>query len=150
MKQYVIGIDPGLITGVCVVNTERPRVIESAELDFRDYSIWLDSALTIYPREHLVVCIERFTINANTHKNGQAPWSLEGIGAARSALFRKYGSDDLLRMSAQNAKTFSTNPKLKAVDLWHVGGAGHANDALRHALHYMVDVGWSDKRLLKK
>ena len=149
MKQFVIGIDPGLKTGVCVVDSTVPTILESHELDEHEYALWLDSTLNLCPIDRTIVVVERFIITPQTHKNGQAGWSLEGIGVAKSALRRIYGGTDLLVMSHTNAKTFSTNPKLKALDLWHKGGKGHANDALRHALHYMVSVGWKDSRLLQ-
>ncbi len=150
MKQFVIGIDPGLKTGVCVVDTRFPSIIQSDEFDLEEYVPWLDFVLREYPQDNVVVVCERFVITPQTHKNGQATWSLENIGVAKSAVLRAHGNLDLFRLSSTDAKLFSTNAKLKAVDMWHKGGAGHANDALRHAMRYMVEVGWKDQRLVKE
>lgn len=150
VPEFVIGIDPGKMTGVCAVQMVdgSPHVLESLELDFDAYVAWLEDALgNWYPSRNSVVVCERYIVTAQSHKNGQAPWSLEGTGAARSAVSRYWGRP--LEMSHTNAKKFSTNQKLKAVGMWHKGGDGHANDALRHALHYLVSAGWKDPRLLQ-
>lgn len=150
MKRYYVAVDPGLKTGVCIVDREGPTIVDSQELDFDEYVKWLDKTVQEYDRKDTAYIIERFIITPLTHKNGQAPWSLEGIGAMKAALVRQFNTYDFLVMNNTNAKTFSTNPKLKAVGLWHKGGKGHANDALRHALHYLVHVGWIDARLIQE
>jgi hypothetical protein len=37
---------------------------------------------------------------------------------------------------------------LKRLDLWHRGGAGHANDAIRHAVTAAIKSRWRDPRML--
>jgi hypothetical protein len=53
-----------------------------------------------------------------------------------------------LVMHKPAAKVAINNEQLKAVGLWHRGGAGHANDALRHIAIRLINVGWRDPRLL--
>lgn len=146
MKRYVMAIDPGLTTGFAFVDTDGPTIIETAEVDWFDLGMKQGEYLTQFPGEVAVV-IERFIITPQTAKNAQAPWSLELIGQSRWVA-RRCGIPELIMQSPTDAKNFSTNEKLKALGLWHRGGGGHAMDALRHALLYMVRNGYNDRRLL--
>jgi hypothetical protein len=42
------------------------------------------------------------------------------------------------------------NPALKHLGIWHKGGEGHANDAIRHGLLALVKTGWIPKELLSQ
>jgi hypothetical protein len=99
-------------------------------------------------KSFVVVC-ERFTINAQTVRNSQAPYSLEQIGVLKH-LCREagYSVDDIIMQSPADAKAMFPNEALKKVGTWHVGGEGHANDAMRHALLRLVKTGWKPKVLL--
>ena len=147
MKRYILAIDPGLTTGFVLIETDGPSVVYSGELDFMETGKALTHYLTHLGADVDVV-IERFIITQQTAKNSQAPWSLELIGVTRY-LCDLHGIDDLKMQSPTDAKNFSTNSKLKALGLWHKGGKGHAMDAMRHALLYMVRQGYNDRRLLE-
>jgi hypothetical protein len=95
------------------------------------------------------VC-ERFTITAQTTKNSQAPYSLEQIGVLKH-LCREFGYDPeaIVFQSPADAKNMFPNPALKKIGTWHVGGAGHAQDAIRHALLRLTKTGWKPTILLE-
>lgn len=148
MNHYILGVDPGKTSGVCLVATAEPKVVYSAELTEEELFAKIPELIKQYGAGIVDVVTERFIINSRTHKNSQAPFSLEIIGSLKHIMYELYGSSSALKFSSTDAKKFSTNEKLKACGLWHVGGKGHANDSLRHVLRYMVAQGWADKRLL--
>lgn len=95
-----------------------------------------------------VVC-ERFTINAQTVRNTQAPYSLEQIGILKQCLMDiGVAPDDIYFQSPADAKAMFTNEKLKKLGYWHKGGEGHALDAIRHGLLRLVKSGWKPVKLL--
>jgi hypothetical protein len=131
----LIAIDPGELTGFVVVDTETAEVYFSGELSEFETCELVESLLEEDPETSIVM--EKFTINATTHKKSAQPTALYLIGAVRY-LYRKSTGRILVLQTPADAKSFSTNDKLKAVGFWHKGGEGHANDAFRHALVYMV------------
>jgi hypothetical protein len=145
----VLSVDPGKASGVAVVRWSRdpedvPTVVRSAEVQPEEFadevSPWLSEGVS--GGDLLVVC-ERFTINAQTVRNSQAPYSLEQIGVLKH-LCREAGHpvDSIAFQSPVDAKTMFPNDRLRALGTWHRGGAGHANDAIRHALLALVRVRW--------
>lgn len=142
-----MAIDPGLVTGFALVDTEGPSVVYSAELDWQETGMKQGELLMQHPDE-IDIVLERFIITQQTAKNSQAPYSLELIGQTKWIAWR-CGAPEPVMQSPTDAKNFSTNGKLKALGLWHKGGKGHAMDALRHALLFMVRDGFSDRRLLE-
>jgi hypothetical protein len=146
---HILGIDPGLATGVAVLKVDDPAapvLVNSNELEFTGVGEWLDLWLDALTDDPYIV-IERFTITPQTHKNSQAPWSLEVIGMARWIASR-YGAEDRIFMQAPgDAKSFMPNEKLKAAGLWHRGGEGHALDGIRHAVTFGVKRKFIDPRM---
>jgi hypothetical protein len=142
---HVLGVDPGLLTGVALARFTVPKgceLLESHELEFNDL---LDYFTAKIPEaSHLV--IERFIINQRTVSNSQAPWSLEATGVARAVALQ---NDMKVNMqSAADGKSAVDNQMLRRLDLWHRGGEGHANDAIRHTVAFMIRRGWRDPRML--
>lgn len=137
----VMAIDPGKTTGVAVFDGQR---FDSYELDSSlEGDVQLCRAIqSLCPR--VVIC-ESFRITAQTAKNTQAPWSLEQIGVVR--LSSKIVGAKFVLQSPADAKGFSTDAKLKAIQ-WYVSTpGGHRNDAARHLLAWLVRQGWMDERL---
>lgn len=146
----LLAIDPGKMTGVCVVEFDgsEVKVIHTDEVKMEDRFTFINGALSRdeYGKIDKVV-IEDFKITPGTGKLGSPDWSLRIIGAVE--LMCDLRGIPLTKQFPSNAKAFSTNEKLRAVGMWHKGGAGHANDSLRHAMLYMVKHGWRDDRLLE-
>lgn len=150
MIRRILAIDPGLMTGMCVFEKEaggEPVLIWSKEVTEDEFAFPIRWELANYP--HLEIVCERFTITQETAKKTQAPYSLELIGVVRQCL-RDVGRDAhaLPLQMPKDAKSMFPNPALKKLGYWHRGGAGHALDAIRHGLLFMVTTGWTPSRLL--
>lgn len=146
----MLAVDPGKETGLSCFEIEpggEPVLIWSAEVDEETFIIPIRKELAEHP--HLEVACERFTINAETAKKSQAPFSLETIGNLKQAV-RDVGraAESIKLQSPADAKKLFPNPALKQLGYWHVGGKGHAMDAIRHGLLYLVNTGWVPSRLL--
>lgn len=150
--RHILAVDPGKATGMALFSLEsgqEPVLIWSGEFQQEEYAKPIRDALATYGDSLDVVC-ERFTINAQTVRNSQAPYSLEQIGILKQCLMdagRK--PDDIYFQSPADAKAMFDNTKLKKLDYWHKGGEGHALDAIRHGLLKLVKLGWKPVRLLQ-
>lgn len=145
---HLIAIDPGKMTGWAEITYDSSTISEvtTAELTVEEVMEVLLNGIDIDQNLPDAIVIEDFRITTGTGKLGSPDWSLRLIGMAEYLAF-KYDIP-LIKQFPSNAKAFSTNNKLRAVGMWHSGGEGHANDALRHAMLYMVKAGWRDDRLL--
>lgn len=152
--MYVLAIDPGKMTGMTLFSYEKgqePVKIWSRELE--QYEV-ADSVREVLGNSEIlptldVVC-ERFIINAQTVRNSQAPYSLEVIGIVKQCLLDSGRMmDDIYFQAPANAMAMFTNEKIKKLDYWHRGGAGHALDSIRHALLRLVAKGWKPIKLLE-
>lgn len=130
----LLAIDPGLATGVSVIdwsNKDQPTKIETLELDIAGFydrieSLVLDSDLVI---------MENFIVTVSSAKKNFQPSSLHLIGVV---LYLCYLNDKKVVLQNPLDREFTPNQILKDFKLWHVGGAGHANQASRHAYYYMA------------
>lgn len=150
----ILAVDPGKASGICLFEWEEgeePKMAWSGEYQQDQYAQAIRLAIHASQSSGVkveVVC-ERFTINAQTVRNSQAPYSLEQIGILRQCMLDAgYAMDDISFQSPADAKAMFPNEKIKKLDYWHKGGEGHALDSIRHALLYMVKKGWNPTRLL--
>lgn len=154
MARYVLAIDPGKTTGMALFSYEagsEPVLEWSKELEQHEVAeavrgvIWLGNV-----RNNIDIVCERFVINAQTVRNSQAPYSLEVIGIVKQCLHDNgKAMDDIFFQAPADAMSMFSNEKLKKLEYWHRGGAGHALDAIRHALLRLVKTGWKPVKLLK-
>jgi hypothetical protein len=154
MTLYVLSVDPGKMTGVALFSREdasEPVLEWSKELEQHEVAEVLRGVLWDATMKHsLAVVCERFIINAQTVRNSQAPYSLEVIGILKQCLLDSHRlMDDIYFQSPSEAMGMFTNVKLKKLEYWHRGGAGHALDAIRHGLLKLVKMGWKPIRLLQ-
>jgi hypothetical protein len=154
MPRYVLAVDPGKATGMALFSFESPSepVLEwSKELEQHEVADAIRSVLWAPEKRHQIdVVCERFVINAQTVRNSQAPYSLEVIGILKQCLLDNGREmDDIFFQAPADAMTMFDNKKLKKLEYWHVGGGGHALDAIRHALLRLVKSGWKPIRLLQ-
>lgn len=131
----ILAVDPGKLSGIALVECDPVRVAWSHELDWFDTIDKVNATLAAQP-QGLTLVAEGFLITAATAKKTAAPWSLEALGAMRWLCY-KYDVEFVMYTSGE-AKEFSDNNRLRHVGLWHRGGAGHANDALRHAVLHLA------------
>lgn len=151
----ILAVDPGKLTGVAFLSwtgvpEDSPQIIETAEVDEIEFSDFVERVLDQKSQfsEFKVVC-EQFTINLQTAKKSQAPFSLEQIGVLKY-LCRKAEIETITMQSPADAKNMFPNPKLKKLEIWHRGGEGHALDALRHGLLLLVKSKWVPTALFEE
>ena len=149
--KYVLSVDPGKATGMALFSYstgQEPTLVWAGEYQQEEYAEPIRKTLKEHPDVE-IVC-ERFTINAQTVKNSQAPYSLEQIGILKQCMIDVgRPTDDIYFQSPSDAKGMFDNPKLKKLEYWHKGGEGHALDAIRHGLLRLVKIGWKPLRLLQ-
>ena len=156
MKRVVLAVDPGKATGVACFGWstyEEPHLIMSGEYQPNEFAAPTREIIASAQAENIpieIVC-ERFTINAQTVRNSQAPYSLEQIGVLKQ-IMRDAGLQDvdLKFQSPADAKRMFPNEAVKKLGYWHKGGEGHAIDAIRHGLLYLAKNGWTPLRLLQQ
>ena len=155
MSRHILAVDPGKASGICYFTMEdgqEPIMLWSGEYQQHEYADPIRRAFA-YAKSHgvrLEVVCERFTINAQTVRNSQAPYSLEQIGILKQIML-DYGRapEDIYFQSPADAKAMFNNEKIRILDFWHRGGEGHALDSIRHALLRLAKSGWIPKKLLK-
>ena len=154
MIRCVLAIDPGKASGVALFEYDgaEPILLSSGEYQMREYAKPIRDAIT-YSRDKKVtleIVCERFTINMQTVKNSQAPYSLEQIGILRQIMLdNDIDPESIIFQSPSDAKGMFANDKLKKLEYWYRGGEGHALDAIRHGLLRFVKTGWKPMRLLQ-
>lgn len=152
-KPYVLAIDPGKLSGIALFqkadfdNGDRPTLMWSDELPWPQIGTRVEATLnTLYAKVDVVV--ERFIITTSTATKTQAPWSLEVIGAVRWLAY-KANAGELIMQEPASVMKFMPNKRLKDIGMWHVGGAGHALDAIRHGVVFLINKeGWRPTMLL--
>jgi hypothetical protein len=155
---YVLAVDPGKATGVAFIScsgADNAKKLWAGEVDEDHFANTIRPTLTWWKETtaeydlRLHVVYERFLITPQTGKNSQAPFSLEMIGVLKQECRNVgYTVDQIVVQTPADAKAVVSNKQLRAIDFWHRGGAGHANDALRHAVLFMIRAGFKDSRLL--
>lgn len=156
LTEIIIAVDPGKLTGLALLSFDRVEqtltLEESVECDEQSvipvFRRWLHRHTG---KGHPTIVCERFVINSRTVTNSAAPWSLECIGAIKQAM-RDQGmtGEQIVWQSPANAKSVVPNDKLKRLGTWHRGGAGHANDAIRHGVLYTISRGFRSGALVSQ
>ena len=152
----VMAVDPGKATGFAMCLIEPDDTIlgvraweqythEAACRDIRDFMPWSRFSDRLYPENQevasYVLVMEDFRISMGTAKKTQARWSLELIGVGRWMCSENVCSFYLQQPA--EAKTFAPDHRLKRMNelvtgFWCPTKGGHANDALRHLLYWLV------------
>jgi len=153
----VLAVDPGKASGIALVtwsggSDDLPKLIYAIEAQPEDYGTSLRTLLSQGQEStNLKVVCERFVINAATVRNSQAPYSLEQIGVLKHICREgNYLVENIAFQAPVDAKNMFPNDALRKIGTWHVGGEGHANDAIRHALLSLTRQGWVPRVLLDK
>lgn len=130
----LIAVDPGLTTGWATYGPGRgipkwePRVVETAGPE--NFMLTLRTAMSRLVSPGVLV-MENFVPEPG--KTWQ-PDALHIIGYGRG-LCAEFGWT--LHLQMRTIKRFSSNDKLKKLGWYTPSKGGHANDALRHLLHYL-------------
>lgn len=152
----VLAIDPGKMTGLAWMRQENGKIFldDSMEASSDEIINAIRPTLADWKsvdgdQPPLRIVMEKFTINATTtQKSQEASWALRTIGAVEQAARDvSYPLAAIAWQTPAEAKTAFTNDKLKALGLWHRGGAGHALDGIRHGALYLAKTGWAMKNI---
>jgi hypothetical protein len=147
--------DPGLVSGVGILHWDPERGLEKVEAFEGSLAEVGESAevfLRGFPSDEAEVVCERFVITPRTGTLASPDWSLKVCGALEWLVWKHWklpGDVTVHYQSAGDAKRLIPNPILHKAEIWHRGGEGHANDALRHGIfryatgHKMTEV-WAD------
>ena len=135
-NETVIAFDPGGTTGVAVYHHGLDAV-RSFQIEGGREGFWEWARNHGITHGGPVVC-EDYIINAGTASKSQQTDPLR-IAGYLEGLCRMAGTEFVLQTPAQ-AKRFASDDKLKHLGWWNPTTGGHANDAARHLLTYMVTV----------
>jgi hypothetical protein len=156
--RVLLCLDPGLTSGVAQISLhgETPVLDYSAELSVDETEDWLVERIYALNKlretawvPHIEVVAETFIITTETAKKTQSPWSLRLLGSTHF-IARTYGHSDVVwaEQRPSDAKALVSNDILRAAEMWHRGGGGHANDAIRHGIYRLITTGWSGEGVL--
>lgn len=142
MTPLFLAIDPGKTTGMALWVPGDLPVPVSAEYGVEDAIKHTLAVLTCNERaahRHYrpEVVIEDFVISERTIKSSRQTEPLDILGWVKIECRRR--NIPLTLQSAAQAKSFATAAKLKKLGWYHPTKGGHANDALRHLLVYLVN-----------
>ncbi|MDM4722775.1 hypothetical protein QTQ03_25415 [Micromonospora sp. WMMA1363] len=156
--MYVIGIDPGPITGIALLITQGPAVgsanaptrllgAEALQVTHGLVPYVLDSLLTVVVPQATVVAVERFVVGpraARSAHGGSGEVTRELVGVI--AHWAKRNQVTCRGWSAAEVKPWATDGRLDAAGLLEATkGMRHARDGARHALYCAVrDFGLAD------
>jgi len=153
--RHILAVDPGKATGLSYFiydGQNDPEMLWSKEVQQHEYADPIRDAFRYSQSQGIkleIVC-ERFTINAQTVRNAQAPYSLEQIGILKQIMMDNGRTpDEIIFQSPADAKAMFSNEKIRILEYWHRGGEGHALDSIRHGLLRLVKSGWKPLKLLK-
>ena len=137
----LIGVDPGLATGVCSLcldDNNEIQYVEHLELDPMGYGHYIEQVYKDWRttgNRPIVVC-ESFIITAATAKKSPQPYSLELIGVTK--FFCAKADIKLVFQTPAQAKRLATDEILKAAGIHKPSKGGHQNDAARHCCYYLM------------
>jgi hypothetical protein len=134
----ILAVDPGGVTGIAwAIETPAGWQVDGGEVPGGRFGFYdfFDHAVEAGRNIKAIVC-EDFIVTAATAKKTQQPDAMRVIGYLE-AWARKHGVRLKLQTPSQ-AKSFSTNAKLKHFGWYQSSTGGHRNDAMRHLLRYLA------------
>ena len=140
LTKFLLTIDPGLMTGVAVIDVSEPGKavqVYSDELDVVQFEDWLEDFLYAH-RGEVQVVIENYIISEATAKKSAQPWSLQLIGV--TTFLCRRSQNKLLKHQPSDIGEL-TSEDLRRAEFWHKSKiqAEHGRDALKHAVVYLKD-----------
>jgi hypothetical protein len=139
MTKRIVALDPGGTTGWATWTDGPQEEWSWGQIGPQEHHKELNDFLGLQQTQDFILVCETFDFRQ--HDNNRTKVNLisrEYIGVAKLFAAERMSTPVVLQTPAQ-AKTFVTDEKLKAMDLW-VPGKVHARDALRHLITYMVRV----------
>lgn len=153
--MYILGLDPGGTTGWCKYNSsDNTYQFDQMDTSTRDMRVDFGNRLAKVMRTYddLTILCEKFEFrktDQHRDKIDYTPGTVIGIVERVYASDYTYQTQLLIMQSADQAKEFWDDDKLRRVGLWKGTGAKHAMDALRHVLYYRTFTLGDQSMLLK-
>lgn len=151
-SRTIVAIDPGLISGIAIISVPYNLQGDATKL-VSDEQPWVEAVSTVLSAvdefQDSVLVVESFIITQATLRKSFEPWSLYSIGTLEYSLSVAGLQHVMTLQSPAMAKSLVSNDMLRVLGLWHRGGEGHANDALRHAVTFAIKRGWRPETLPK-
>jgi hypothetical protein len=139
VTRYVLGVDPGLTTGLALLDVERlhwelVQVTPGAVLTVASALIPTGAPVTF--------AVEKFVVGsrAGASSTPQAGHTTRSLVGAVVAFGHSLGARVVVR-NAAGVKPWSSNARLNIAKVPRPAGMGHAADAARHALFEAVHTG---------
>lgn len=130
--DYIIAVDPGGTTGWARYGVQHGSW-EAGEIRGRaNYMRHFKDGLAANGDRRILVVMEAFVITARTLKVSREYDSLYLIGACEDRCSDYPLVDFAALQTANDAKNFCSDDRLRKAGWWSRGGGGHANDASRH------------------
>lgn len=141
---HLLAVDPGKVTGICLVSGIGGALTWThAEASLYEAANYVTQAISWYAHD-MTVAVERFTIGKRTIELGRDHSAIELTGIVRWECHRAGLPEPLFAGPSDvgvGGKGLVSNEVLRALGAWYRGGAGHANDAARHAVYWLVVEG---------
>lgn len=153
MSALVIGVDPGLTTGVFAVEfgdgQQQVGTRTAVQIHGSEGVVPLiQTLLGLRPAADPLLAVEQFVVGARASRSSSA--HAGRVTRALVAELHNLGAPVFLR-NASLVKTWATDKRLEAAGLLDATkGMGHARDAARHALYAAVHCGYTTDPLSRK
>lgn len=142
----VAAVDPGKVTGLSYLAVSQEAITTPQAHEMPVAQFFLHFAETFYrvddsPSLDLIVVTEKFQISERTIKTALSLDALDVNGWLKGEqLYLR--NRPFYEQTAAQAKKFSTDQKLKALGWFERTKDGHANDANRHLLRFVMNSDW--------
>lgn len=153
MSALIIGVDPGLTTGVFAVEFDEDGRQQGSRIAMQVHGSegvvpTIQTLLARRPLAEPLLAVEQFVVGARAARASSA--HAGRITRALVAELHEVGPPVFLR-NASLVKTWATDKRLAAAGfLDSTKGMGHARDASRHALYAAVHCGYTTDPLSTK
>lgn len=137
MTGDIFAVDPGGVTGVAWKHPDSTFIYASeVPGGFDGFAEYIQDSLTLFTGA--TVLVENFLITPQTHKKDAGAFrdTNDIIGLCRYLAFR--AESPFVLQTPTQAKTVGTDDNLRALDAYTPTAGGHANDAIRHVVTYLV------------
>lgn len=131
---HIIGVDPGLTSGVAELRGTQFQSWEIAAVDTVSY---VEGLILRSTARRIYVACERFIQGVQTARKTRQPEAYD-LGISLRDLCREHARVMYVLQMASVAKRYS-DTALKTLH-WHTPGKRHANDAARHVAYSLLRV----------
>lgn len=156
----VIGVDPGLMTGIFIfrhmyhdggghIPPSTSMLVEPYQVSADEVGTWLWEMIDWIEdtdqgpgSEGIHIAVEKYIITSRTAKLTQQHEALEVTGAVKSVASQSFSKPNVTQYMKANLK-FANDDVLRRIG-WYTKGMRHANDAARQTYALLKDVDYPE------